>query len=96
MEQKFRGTIIIKYNVPYNAIPATAYRTNIKNMYNFEGYDELVLIHKTKDKVFTLFNLQYVDIFETTELRNYNNFINISNRIDISNNEKFFRYERIH
>lgn len=92
----WRGAIIIKYNVPYNAIPATAYRNNIENMYNFEGYDELVLIHKTKDKVFTLFNLQYVDIFETTELRNYNNFINISNRIDISNNEKFFRYERIH
>ena len=95
MEERWEGAVIIKYMIPYNAIPSTAYRNNIENMYNFEGYDELVLIHKTKDKVFTLFNLQYVDIFETTELRNYNNFINISEYVDVSNKIKFYKYERI-
>ena len=96
MEERWDGAVIIKYRVPYYVIPMTAYTNNFENVNYIEDDDKLVLIHSVKDKAFTLFDLQYVDIFETTELKNYNNFINISNRIDISNNEKFFRYERIH
>ena len=96
MEQKWKGAIIIKYSIPYIEIPEIAKRRNIEYMHNFYNNDEIMLIHHTNEKSFAVFDLQYVDIFETTELKNYNNFINISNRIDISNNEKFFRYERIH
>lgn len=95
MEGKWIGAVIIKHRVPYYVIPMTAYTNNFENVNYIEDDDKLVLIHSVKDKAFTLFDLQYVDIFETTDIKNYNNFINTSNRIDTNNNLIFYRHERI-